>query len=57
VLFNFLFIQGLLVHAKMKILSSITHPHVVPNPQDFCSPSEHKLRFFLKKSVRFLTLH
>ncbi len=26
-------IKGL-VHPKMKILSSITHPHVAPNPQD-----------------------
>jgi len=28
-----------LVHPKMKILSLITHPHVVP---DLHSPSEHK---------------
>ncbi len=30
----------------MKILSLITHPDVVPNPQDLRSSSEHKLRYF-----------
>jgi len=30
----------------MKILSVITHPHVVPKMQDFCSSSENKLRYF-----------
>ncbi len=30
----------------MKILSLITHPHVIPNPQDLRSSSEHKLRYF-----------
>ncbi len=30
----------------MKIQSLITHPHVVPNPQDLCSASEHKLTYF-----------
>ncbi len=34
-----------LVHPKMKILSLITHPCVVPNPWDH-SASEHKLRYF-----------
>ncbi len=29
----------------MKIVSLITHPHVVPNP-DLCLSSEHKLRYF-----------
>ncbi len=37
---------------KIKILSLITHPHVVPNMWDLCSSSEHKL-----KSESFLTLH
>ncbi len=37
----------IIVHPKMKILSWITHPHVVPNLQDLCSSSEHKLRYFL----------
>jgi len=32
-----------LVHPKKKILSLITHPHVIPNPQ---SSSEHNLRYF-----------
>ncbi len=27
-------------------LTLITHPHVVPNPWDFCSSSEHKWRYF-----------
>ncbi len=34
-----------MVHPKMKILSLITRPHVVPNPQDLHSYSEHKLRY------------
>ncbi len=25
----------------------ITHPHIIPNPQDLRSSSEHKLRYFL----------
>ncbi len=36
-----------IVNPKMKILSLITHPHVVPNPLDFHSSSKHKLRYFL----------
>ncbi len=36
-----------LVHPKMKMMSLITHPHVVPTPRDLRSSSEHKLRFFL----------
>ncbi len=40
----------------MKILSLIT-PHVVQNPQDRRSSSEHKLRDFLIKCESFLTLH
>ncbi len=35
-----------IVHLKMKILSFITHPHDVPNPQDLRSSSEHILRYF-----------
>ncbi len=34
-----------IVHPEMKILLLITHPHVIPNPQDLCS-LEHKLRYF-----------
>ncbi len=30
----------------MKMMSLITHPHVVSNPQDLRSSSEHKLRYF-----------
>ncbi len=30
----------------MKMLSLITHPHVVPNPPDLYSSPEHKLRYF-----------
>ncbi len=35
-----------IVHPKIKILSLITHPHVVFNLHDLCSSSEHKLRYF-----------
>ncbi len=35
-----------MVHPRMKILSLITLPHVVPNPQDLRSSSERKLRCF-----------
>ncbi len=35
-----------IVHPKIKILSLITHPHVVPNLQDLHSSSEHKLKYF-----------
>ncbi len=38
-------IKGI-VHPKMKMMSLITHPHVIPNPKDLCSSSEHKLRYF-----------
>ncbi len=34
------------VHPKIKILSLITHPYVIPNPLDFRPSSEHKLRYF-----------
>jgi len=35
-----------LVHPEIKIRSLIINHHVVPNPFDFCSSSEHKLRSF-----------
>ncbi len=35
-----------IVHPKMKILSSFTHPHVVPNLNKFLSYIEHKRRYF-----------
>jgi len=34
-----------IVHTKMKILSPLTHPQVVPNLYTFISPAEHKTRF------------
>ncbi len=34
------------VHPKMKILSSFTHPHVIPNLYKFLSYVEHKRRYF-----------
>ncbi len=37
-------IKGL-VHPKKKILSLITHPHVISNTQDIRSSSEHRLRY------------
>ncbi len=46
-----------IVHPKMKILSLITHPHVVPNLKDLCSSSEHKIFFAHKKySCSFIKL-
>ncbi len=41
-----------LVNPKMKILSSITHPHVVPNPQDLRSSST-QIKMFLMKSESY----
>jgi len=35
-----------IVHPKMKILSSFTHLHVVPNQSEFLSSVEHKRRYF-----------
>ncbi len=35
-----------IVHPKIKILSLITHPHVVPNLWDLRSSSDDKLRKF-----------
>jgi len=42
IIFRMQFIGLQLVHPKMKILSGITHPHVITNPQDFHSSSKHK---------------
>ncbi len=35
-----------IVNLKIKILSLITHPHVVPNPEELRSSSDKKLRYF-----------
>jgi len=35
-----------LVHLKMKILSSFTHPQVVSKLYEFFSSAEHKSRYF-----------
>ncbi len=35
-----------LLHPKMKMLSLITYPHVVPNPYKLCSSSGHYFRYF-----------
>ncbi len=35
-----------IVHSKMKILSSFTHPQVVPNLYEFLCYAEHKGRYF-----------
>ncbi len=45
-----------IVHPEIKIISLIAHPYVIPNQQDLCSSSEHKLRYFLMKSESFRTL-
>ncbi len=34
------------VHPKMKILSSFTHPQVVPNLYEFVCSAEHTGRYF-----------
>ncbi len=34
------------VHPKMKIVSSFTQPHVIPNLYEFVSYAEHKGRYF-----------
>lgn len=33
-----------IVHLKMKVLYSFSHPHVIPNLWDFLSSGEHKGR-------------
>ncbi len=35
-----------IAHPKMKMLSSFTHPHVIPNLYKFLSYVEHKRRYF-----------
>ncbi len=35
-----------IVHPKMKILSSFTHPQVVPNLYECLCTAEHKVRYF-----------
>jgi len=35
-----------ILHPKMKILSSFTHPQVVANLYEFLSSAEHKGRYF-----------
>ncbi len=35
-----------IVHPKMKILSSFTHPQVVPNLYEFLCSAKHKRRYF-----------
>jgi len=35
-----------ILHQKMKILLSFTHPHVVANLYEFLSSTEHKGRYF-----------
>ncbi len=46
-----------LVHPKMKILSLITHPHVVPKPLDTPFIFGTQIKIFLMESERFLILH
>ncbi len=46
-----------IVHPKMKILSLITHPHVVPNPLRPLFIFRTQIKIFLMKSESFLTLH
>ncbi len=48
------------MHPKMQILSSFTHPQVVPNLYECLSSAEHKVRYFeecgkLSSSVVTLT--
>jgi len=45
------------VHRKMKILSLITHPHVVPNPVRLLFIFRTQMKIFLMKSESFLSLH
>ncbi len=47
ILFNKDWIKGI-VHPKIKILSSFTHPDVVPNLYEFHSSAEHKKEDILK---------
>ncbi len=43
-LFSLIFMKGI-VHPKMKILSSITDPNVVPNLYECLCSAEHKARY------------
>jgi len=45
-LLRLLLIVKRLVHAKRMVLSSFTHPQVVPNLYEFFSSAEHKSRYF-----------
>ncbi len=45
------------VYIKMNILSSFTHPHVVPNIYEFIYSVEHKRRYFEKAKLFWLTLY
>ncbi len=40
------YIKKGMVHPQMKILSSFTHPQVVPNLYEFLCSAEHKGRYF-----------
>ncbi len=35
-----------IVHPKMKVLSSFTHPEVVPNMHEFLYSAKHKIKYF-----------
>jgi len=48
--------EGIL-HPKMKILSSFTHPHVFANMYEFLSSAEHKVRYFEKQLFGTIDLH
>ncbi len=48
-----------IVHPRMKILSSFTHPQVVPNLYEFLCSAEHKGRYLIEiisSLVQFMTL-
>jgi len=40
-----------MVHPKKKMLTLLTHPHVVPNLYRFISSVEHKRRYYIKKNI------
>ncbi len=45
-------------HPKMKLMSLITHPHVIPNPSDLVRfIFGTQINMFLMKSEIFLILH
>ncbi len=39
-------------HPKMKILSSLNHPHIVSNLYNFLSSADHKRRTFMLTDVQ-----